>query len=170
MVTSVLLYVCILKAMHTVINTVSVLSLHIQHSATEHYCMFRRICSYVLYMCQVMWIFVQFVLVTCIIIFSDNLLKLITSYRVELLFLKHNRRNRYLQTIKMRLVQLEYMEYRALCMALVSVNCLYASINAKDNTGIPPLRQNNQLITDAKEKADTLNNRFYSIFTDGWYT
>jgi len=39
----------------------------------------------------------------------------------------------------------------------------------KDNTGIPPLRLINQLITDAKEKADKLNNRFYSIFTDEGY-
>ena len=32
----------------------------------------------------------------------------------------------------------------------------------KDNT---PLRLNNQLITNAKEKTDTLNNQFYLIFT-----
>jgi len=36
----------------------------------------------------------------------------------------------------------------------------------KDNARIHPLRSNNQLITDAQEKADTLNNQFYSIFTD----
>ena len=42
----------------------------------------------------------------------------------------------------------------------------YIKTLRKDNTRIPPLRLNNQLITDAKEKADTLNNRFYSIFTD----
>jgi len=36
----------------------------------------------------------------------------------------------------------------------------------KDSTGIPPVRLNNQLVTDAREKADTLNNQFYSAFTD----
>ena len=36
----------------------------------------------------------------------------------------------------------------------------------KDNTGIPPLRLENQLITDAQEKADALNNQFYSVITD----
>jgi len=30
------------------------------------------------------------------------------------------------------------------------------------NTGIPPLRLNYELITDAQEKADALNNQFYS--------
>jgi len=42
----------------------------------------------------------------------------------------------------------------------------YIKTLCKDDTGIPPLRLNNELITSAQEKADALNNQFYSIFTD----
>jgi len=44
--------------------------------------------------------------------------------------------------------------------------CKYIKALRKDSTGIPPLRLKNQLITDAQEKADALNNQFYSVFTD----
>jgi len=36
----------------------------------------------------------------------------------------------------------------------------------KDNTGIPPLRSDDQLLIDTQEKADILNEQFYSIFTN----
>jgi len=42
----------------------------------------------------------------------------------------------------------------------------YIKTLRKDSTGIPPLRLKNQLITDAQEKADALNDQFYSVFTD----
>jgi len=42
----------------------------------------------------------------------------------------------------------------------------YIKALRKDPTGNPPFRLQNQLVTDAKEKADALNNQFYSVFTD----
>ena len=35
------------------------------------------------------------------------------------------------------------------------------------SSGVPPLKQNGQLITDPKEKADLLNSQFYQAFSDG---
>lgn len=35
------------------------------------------------------------------------------------------------------------------------------------SSGVPPLKQNGQLVTDPKEKADLLNSQFYQAFSDG---
>ena len=58
-------------------------------------------------------------------------------------------------------------------MKRIRMTCLMAKMQtrisgstSKHYTGIPPLRLNDQLVTDADEKADTLNNQFYSTFTD----
>jgi len=42
-------------------------------------------------------------------------------------------------------------------MVKMPTRAMYKTLR-KDNTGISPPRQNNQLITDAKEKTNTLNN------------
>jgi len=56
---------------------------------------------------------------------------------------------------------------RIILIATVSKRfCKYIKSLLKDHIGIPPLVTNEITITKSKDKAETLNQQFYSVFTD----